>query len=143
MLDFARFADKLGCSFIELIIDDRTHPAGSLLYPALQRTQGPALNVRFRGANDLPSSKLIELCDPQRGTASGLDLVSGFFFGDVLQFLTGDSLVIIDPFSDINETPRPRGEREDSNSEGVSDLEEDAEDLAYRPGTASTFRFVE
>ena len=85
------------------------------------------------------ASKLIELCDPQRGTAAGLDLVSGFFFGDVLQFLTGDSLVIIDPFSDINETPRPRGEREDSNS----DLDEDAEDMAYRPGTASTFRFVE
>ena len=133
----------MGCSFIELIIDDRTHPAGSLLYPALQRTQGPALHVRFRGTNDLPSSKLIELCDPRQGTAGGLDLISGFFFGDVLQFLTGDSLVIIDPFSDINETPRPRGEREDSNSEGVSDLEEDAEDLAYRPGTASTFRFVE
>ncbi|EFJ44918.1 hypothetical protein VOLCADRAFT_118510 [Volvox carteri f. nagariensis] len=104
LMELLQNADDAGATSLELLLDDTTYPASSILSPAMAVWQGPALLVAndavFSPADFANISRIGQDSKASRPTSIGrfgLGFNAVYHFTDLPCFVSGDYLVMFDP----------------------------------------------
>ncbi|GLC59948.1 hypothetical protein PLESTB_001557000 [Pleodorina starrii] len=104
LMELLQNADDAGATSLELMLDDTTYPAASILSPAMAVWQGPALLVAndavFSPSDFANISRIGQDSKASRPTSIGrfgLGFNAVYHFTDLPCFVSGDYLVMFDP----------------------------------------------